>query len=403
MINTTFATSDVNGAVCTSVDGGDDVGVWYALRGTDNVFNIMITATDVSNPKIAIFTGTCDNLVCVRSIAGTSLSWEALLDTEYRILITGGAGIINFVIAISGDGTEPAPVRVTAGVQYSSAVPTTLPPHSVVPIVPVSIPLGLTFSSGVPTAPVRDPVDVPFSSVVPTAQPSSSSVAPTALPSSLVVPTALPSFSVVPTSLVSVPVGVPSSQVLPTIQPSSSVLPTIQPSSSAIPTAPVRVPVVLVPASPSLPNAPFRDPVVVPFSLNPMVAPSSPDVPSVTVTAPYIIAIPSSSPTRSPIINAASTDATFIPVPMPTSSNSRTTAPSVRSMKGMMRIGNGYDSYSYGKGMGSMMYKPAKMMDDMKYSATSTGSNTYIRNGDTNIGTIYGMKKAMNIFSFFNV
>jgi hypothetical protein len=98
--NTTFATPDPNGAICNAVDGQSDYGVWYSFPGTDKVVNLTISSTTTLNPKIAVLSGPCSGLNCVADVAGKSLSWEGVLGTEYRILVSGPQAVTTFSIKV---------------------------------------------------------------------------------------------------------------------------------------------------------------------------------------------------------------------------------------------------------------------------------------------------------------
>jgi hypothetical protein len=98
-VNTTLATADPNGAVCPAIDN-NDLGVWYSFRGNDKIVNLEISYTTASDPKIAVLTGSCDALNCVTSVTGKSLSWEGVLGTDYRILVSGSRADTIFSIKV---------------------------------------------------------------------------------------------------------------------------------------------------------------------------------------------------------------------------------------------------------------------------------------------------------------
>jgi hypothetical protein len=98
-VNTTLATPDPYGAICPAIDD-DDVGVWYSFRGNDKIVTLEITSTTASDPKIAVLAGSCDDLNCVVSEAGRSLSWEGLRGTDYQILVSGSRAVTIFNIKV---------------------------------------------------------------------------------------------------------------------------------------------------------------------------------------------------------------------------------------------------------------------------------------------------------------
>ena len=102
-ISTSMATSDVNTNICNVA--ATDVGVWYSFLGNDKIVQIVLTDSTF-NAKIALFSGPCNNPVCVDNSGSTDiLTFPATLNVPYLILISGvsqSKGTFNLAITVCG-------------------------------------------------------------------------------------------------------------------------------------------------------------------------------------------------------------------------------------------------------------------------------------------------------------
>ena len=100
-IDTSMATSDGSDPTCNVA--ATDVGVWFSFLGNDKILEIKVL-NPTFNAKIAIFSGSCNTLVCVDDSANVdTFSWAATLNTQYYILISGASqskGTFNLAISV---------------------------------------------------------------------------------------------------------------------------------------------------------------------------------------------------------------------------------------------------------------------------------------------------------------
>ena len=92
-----------------------DAGVWYTLIGNNR--NIVVDVTNIDSTsllgngiEVALFTGTCNNLICLKSSADqtenpvVNLSWNAVTGQQYYIFVAGAStstGSFNINIEVS--------------------------------------------------------------------------------------------------------------------------------------------------------------------------------------------------------------------------------------------------------------------------------------------------------------
>jgi trimeric autotransporter adhesin len=94
-----------------------DVGVWYTVIGNNQNIVVDVTILDStsllrSGIEVALFTGTCKNLICLKSSADqtenpvVNLSWNATTGQQYYIIVAGtsattGNFSVNIEVCIS--------------------------------------------------------------------------------------------------------------------------------------------------------------------------------------------------------------------------------------------------------------------------------------------------------------
>jgi hypothetical protein len=84
--------------------GPTDIGVWYSFTGNDRIVSARATteATGASPARLAVFSGTCENPVCVKhSFNSIWLLLEALSGVDYHLVVKGNTGTFNLAFTVS--------------------------------------------------------------------------------------------------------------------------------------------------------------------------------------------------------------------------------------------------------------------------------------------------------------
>ena len=99
-VNTKGATTDFTTGTCSIMS--TDTGVWYTLMGKNQ--NVVVDVTNQgstlsfrSGIAVAVFTGSCNNLICLKSSTdqteypAVQLSWNATIGQQYYIIVAGSS------------------------------------------------------------------------------------------------------------------------------------------------------------------------------------------------------------------------------------------------------------------------------------------------------------------------
>ena len=115
-VNTRYATTDLGNGTCSVMSS--DIGVWYSVVGNNQKIAVDVTTLNKmsllpSGIEVALFSGTCDKLICLKSITDqtenpeVNLSWNATIGQQYYIIVAGtsastGTFIVNFEVCTKG-------------------------------------------------------------------------------------------------------------------------------------------------------------------------------------------------------------------------------------------------------------------------------------------------------------
>jgi hypothetical protein len=113
-VNTRYATADFSNVTCSIMS--TDIGVWYTVIGNNQNIEVDVTRKDGtsmshSGVEVALFTGTCDTLKCLKSVTDqtenpvVNFSWNATVGQQYYIIVAGtsastGTFIVNIEVCI---------------------------------------------------------------------------------------------------------------------------------------------------------------------------------------------------------------------------------------------------------------------------------------------------------------